>query len=100
MNYELAEQLRDAGFPKLELWDDNFSEKDKNINTEYDNQYIPTLSELIEACGDLFQVLWKREDGWIAKSWINDEIKENYHEALGSTPEEAVARLWLVINKK
>lgn len=58
--------------------------------------YFPTLPELIEACGIGFfelrresfewQVRGKGENGWIYGG--------------GSTPEEAVANLWLELNKK
>ena len=65
-----------------------------------DRVYLPTLEELIEACGDEFRGLevgdWPAEDKshiWYAKS-KSQVIAE------GSTPEEAVANLWLELNKK
>ncbi len=105
MTYELAKELKDAGFPQKERGDCVH-----NSNTEWgtscdcfstgDYAYVPTLSELIEACGsnDAF-VLFRREiDGvWTASG---SEGKTNDSDKEGSTPEEAVARLWLALNKK
>lgn len=58
------------------------------------------LSSLVESCGDKFRGLeigdWMEEDNsklWYAKS--KDEIIIQC-----STPEEAVANLWLELNKK
>jgi hypothetical protein len=60
--------------------------------------YLPSLIELIEACGDSFFRLShsQNNDGtsWDAESWNTGEIET------GSTPEEAVARIWLALNKK
>jgi hypothetical protein len=72
----------------------DFSERMRTEN--YEQVYVPTLSELIEACGDGFYSLerihpngtWKALAQWIAKSFTSD------------TPDEAVAKLWLALNKK
>lgn len=80
MNYKLAKQLKDAGFPGSET-------------CEKDELYHPTLSELIEACGkDLMALIpiWKSKD-WVAYG-------EDYAFS-GKTHEEAVAKLWLKLNK-
>lgn len=107
MKYELAKQLKDAGFPMEEAQGLFMVKEPQDDSEEWfelglgEVYWKPTLSELIEACGDLFQVLWKRSDGWITKCWSGGDDKMfNFHEALGSTPEEAVAKLWLAINKK
>ena len=87
MNYELAKQLKDAGFPQVDLGGFNFG----------DDLNYPTLSELIEACGkngnNYFAALYNQMSEWQATSIYNDEGK-------GSTPEEPVANLWLALNKK
>jgi len=90
MNYELALELREAGFPlKFVLF--------------HDLQQVdgaPTLEELIEACGNGLQSLINnREEGWIAFTNRKDETGVRM-EISGATPTEAMARLWLVINKK
>lgn len=89
MNYDLAQQLKDAGFPVQNSgWDEGFEEKLK----------LPTLSELIAACGERF-CLFLKGTTWIAG--ISTEEPSWYPEASeeGDTPEEAVARLWLALNK-
>lgn len=88
MNYDLAKELKDAGFPQIE------SEAPTGIGDGKGNACrLPTLSELIEACGDSFHAL-----GHIGKEWqavANNGLMRNE----AKTPEEAVARLWLVLNK-
>ncbi|MEO7174270.1 MAG: hypothetical protein ABI002_00665, partial [Saprospiraceae bacterium] len=44
MNYELAKELKDAGFP--------IKKRCMCIEEICVHQYYPTLSELIKACGD------------------------------------------------
>ena len=104
MNYELAKQLKDAGFPQDFVECDYCRAKPGSpvlcagcLYRRAAEPKIPTLSELIEACGDKLQVLWKRDDGWLAKSWVGHQHTD-YHESLGKTPDEAVARLWLALN--
>jgi len=90
MTYELAKQLKDAGFPGGEDW----AMKDNGSNL----YYIATLSELIEACGDDFILLMHstnlpENDAWVV--W-----KKTGGMTFGKTPEEAVAKLWLELNRK
>lgn len=63
--------------------------------------YLPTLSELIEACGDDFVSMNKRPDGWRAfadnEEFTGFDTMMPVVSAVGSTPEEAVARLWLAL---
>ena len=83
MNYELAKQLKDAGFPQ-------------NGTGQFIDVKLasPTLSELIEACGDDFLNLYKTKDKWNCVHPLEDN-----DDCCGSTPEEAVAHLWLELNK-
>ena len=71
MKYELNQKLGKAGFP-------------------YWTGEEPTLSELIEACGKGFWELTKYPSRWGAYEWKG-------REGSGSTPEEAVANLWLAL---
>lgn len=61
--------------------------------------YAPSLLELIEACGNRFTGLYKQQPGfsgyWQAVCNMMPGIMME-----GSTPEEAVANLWLELNKK
>lgn len=117
MNYELAKKLKDAGFPQYgegekycePQWrarkiDFNFVSCDCDHTT--DEAYFPTLGELIEACGDEFNCLFKHpEEEWRA-GYAVSEVEAGFGFANrtkigdGSTPEEAVANLWLQLNKK
>ena len=66
---------------------------------------VPTLSELIEACGEEFRDLLKmrsKDYEWEAEGYYFccDEHGEGRRFGQGKTPEEAVSRLWLALNKK
>ena len=124
MIYELAKKLKDAGFSQEPITDmSNSLEEIKagfywtfptegrcgglvHLRTDEYESYIkkdgwttiksPTLSELVEACGDGFDYLFrKNNDGSL---WIATTNGGNEYE--GSTPEIAVANLWLELNKK
>lgn len=62
--------------------------------------YVPTISELIEACGDRFNNLYLMNVGTHGEDkWYCCDRKLSNH-CFGKTPEEAVANLWLALNKK
>lgn len=92
MNYELALKLKEAGWPQhpFNAWCGCGAE---TIN----DPHFPTLSELIEACGEQFLSLEKNPDGWLASSEEDGNMPVGID---GATPEEAVANLWLALNKK
>src|SRR5688572_13461507 len=103
MTYELAKQLKDAGFPF------RYAQSPFEVaNIQFDDgsiAYYPTLSELIEAYGEDFDHLSQKigypEGGkWWAITHSKFDDNGNNYEACGSTPEEAVCRLWLELNKK
>lgn len=79
MNYELAKKLKDVGF---------------RVPVGASSLWQPSLSELIEACGEKFSNLRNDEGRWIATA-----SGVSYGQT-GSTPEEAVANLWLALNEK
>ncbi len=105
MNYELAKQLKDAGFPQPE---GKLSIKHRGIF--FQDGYFPTLEELIEACGEDFENLEAHapEAGW--RAYMTQEAFDRVvgHECVldccgyetGSTPTEAVAHLFLALNPK
>ncbi len=113
MTYELAKKLKEAGYsqdipewrgiPEIGFVDDSDQSKPE---IEWEHFYDPTLSELIEAClekkkpingGENFFSLTENIDTWTAGIyWIERENTK----AEGSTPEVAVANLWLALNKK
>lgn len=78
---ELVQKLKEAGFPET---------------TEYYG-VNPTLSDLIEACGEEFGGLERRSDGMFIA--IQHYEKGNIY-FVEQIPEIAVAKLWLALNKK
>ena len=99
MTYELALALKNAGFPQEDPYVKSVTITNENIHEILSKVKgdcrIPSLSELIEACGAEFYALWVRGDNtWFACKDLGDVGAE------GSTPEEAVANLWLSLNEK
>jgi hypothetical protein len=101
MTYELAKQLKEAGFPQGDF--QNRVRLGQIIWRDSQEEWfaVPILSELIAACGDRFIELGKNDDEW----WTNYSVYDGTHDwydpqSTGSTPEEAVARLWLALNSK
>ncbi len=117
MDYKLAKQLKDAGFKQEGFGDSHCGCMDtptKKVTAEdcrKEHVYFPTLSELIEACGDRFRTLLlgiegypNKEERWTchgdeeADGW--DEINDWRGSFNGKTPDIAVAKLYLKLNKK
>jgi hypothetical protein len=104
MDYELAKQLKDAGFKQKGV---GYDEK-YNMHAYEESKYpehvvtFPTLSELIEACGDEFFALIHEikppyDESWFASTKLNVYKDDS---CWGTKPEIAVAKLWLYMNKK
>lgn len=99
LSYDTAKKLKDAGFPQegdgYELHTPDCKGWDgPSACTGETRAYSPTLSELIEACGDKFGELCRNADGsFSASGKFGVEMD-------GPTPEEAVAALWLALNGK
>lgn len=96
MNYELALKLKKAGFPQNIKRGDLFPYASDDTREKV---YMPTLSELIEACGNDFRWLKARGDSWLAQGRLHP-VGKREPRCYGSTPEEAVANLWLELNNK
>ncbi len=119
ISYELAKQLKEAGFSQdLKPWDDIYPfENDDGVHknaTPYQRKAsdteikIPTLSELIEETEDQFgsneddskeYILFERYgmDKWVCCSNYKGVSEWSL---IGDSLEEAVAKLWLELNKK
>jgi len=109
MTYELAKQLKDAGF-ELKLCDGDHHCFQETIIFGVSTYHFPTLSELIAAvCKDGTHYFSLD----IGEHWINYEDEKDQWSACyypdtpvgnileyGNTPEEAVAKLWLALNSK
>ena len=97
MNYTLAKELKDAGF--RHQWSIDF----ENPAVQHDHpprcRCLPTLSELIEACGNRFFALYAPGKLDAIQEWQAQEDSEFAPRITGgTTPEEAVARLWIALN--
>lgn len=123
MTYELVKQLKDAGFPQKAsfYWDEifegdpfakirpahAFTLDKEGIPLATDLYAMPTLSELIQACGDGLENLYNDKGGGELKwrtNYVYDDGSEyndwaGSSDSYGSTPEEAVARLWLELHR-
>ncbi len=129
MTPELGKQLKDSGFPQG-MTDDQYKYWISTRNGTPEMYIMPSLRELIDACGDEFETLERylpnKDDTyytmypeslghlWHATSQgelVNTEAEGeplSYRcdsgccgkKGHGSTPEEAVAKLWLELNKK
>ncbi len=107
MNYELCKQLKEAGYPQKEegiYWMKGgkmtahaYEEHRKDLFAGY----IPTLEELIEACGTDFrniEMTLKPSVFWHATG-VNISTTEVFTSYHAPTPTEAVARLWLALTR-
>jgi hypothetical protein len=101
MDYALARQLKDAGFPQ-----DNRNDTVTFLqHTNLDTVKVPGLTELIEACGDCYSFILKfckacgedRKPIWHAVLQEGDFPDHDWVSA--ATPTEAVAKLWLELHK-
>lgn len=110
IDYKLAKELKEVGFPQ----EGNIMiiENGDIILHSYDHCYcprcqgyeefciIPTLSELIEACGEEFGGISKELNYF--RCWSKSDLKKHIIKIYtnGSTTEEAVAKLYIALNKK
>lgn len=115
LDYNLSKRLKDAGFPQDGDGDMSCGCKEEakagKLVSTYDcgreRVYYPELSELIDACpksfedndlGYQFQLCWEEEPGrWCAAC---EGVAGCRYLLYGSTPEEAVASLYLALNEK
>ena len=101
MDIELAKKLKEAGFPFKERYLESHNGESSELQWDNADWEYPTLSELIEACGKRFKFLERiqmvddTDDGIEIWFRCNDNTMTDSH-----FPEEAVATLWLVLNKK
>ncbi len=101
MEYDLAVQLKDAGFPQRGRGDfvnDRRSSPSGNDGYFGRRVYAPTLSELIEACGeDLAIIIVANHECSALEQYDWDKDCGFGQKGLGTTPQAAVARLWLAL---
>ena len=104
MNFDLIQQLKDVGFPFVE-----FSVEEMGlglyirhgVDIDGKTYYVPDLSELIKACGEDFYAVIKGRGTskglWFASNITSPEFHMESAKS-ADTPEEAVAKLWLMLN--
>ncbi len=94
MNQELEKKLKDAGFP--------FEHECHDCGEGYGVDVTPSLSQLIEACGDDFGGLSRAKHPIEVGQWAAYSITaNNFSDMFGArTPEESVANLWLSLHEK
>ena len=106
MNYELAKELKEAGFPqglddhssgKWICSDGTPNDHKGGCGDDVPEYYFPILPELIEAVGEELALLINAGKWWFAQGFGN--AKEPPPNFIGKTPKEAVAKLWLALNK-
>lgn len=103
MNYELAKELKDAGFPQGTKVISNAKKcENPNCLKGHDafchSAYPPTLEELIEACGyKFYSLVYAMDNDWRC---FSERDGDYVNTADGKTPTEAVARLWLALNQQ
>lgn len=99
MTYELLKRLRDRGFPLQPVT----VEQGKQITLERPAvvfsrssgtaragiYYVPSLSDLVEACGDHLESMSRVDDGWECNRGRNGSGTH------GPTLQDALAALWL-----
>lgn len=114
LKYETAKVLRGVGFPepiRSEYYPGEFKcgcnesagvqggERKEVLSCGRQYMYYPTLSELIEACGQRFDSLTREREGhWTAQA--EDFGQDGFFYLVESpTAEEAVAKLYIELNK-
>ena len=105
IDYKLAKRLKDVGFPQHVVGQNLFYNKQGRAESVGDAEcpkdciLIPTLSGLIDACGDEFMELRKMEirlrDGcnWYARTFVNrGDIN-----VIGRNPLETMSELFIAL---
>lgn len=104
INYSLAKQLKDAGFPIVCKNKIKHNDRLCDIDGYFCIDCIrPTLSEILDACGDEFIELGKGDSSidykWAAQARKQDGLNP-FTVGHGKTHWEAVAKLYIKLNDK
>jgi hypothetical protein len=105
-SFKIAKRLKDAGFPQRFTAGSAFNQQglaiqltgERHWQTEENDISIPTLNELIKACGEKFGGLERFLDGTSSRFRAYTPSPD-LPSGFADTPEEAVARLWLLLNR-
>jgi len=112
VDYKLAKQLKDVGFPQ-DLDRDPVWCREKKTQDQPPFLLLPTLSELIDACQKIkedfgLNVTHHPSEEFMARGYKDLANKVIWHatddgyetNTEGKTPSEAVAKLYIALNKK
>lgn len=100
MEYSLAKKLKNAGYPEsshADLYCTICKEECpccEHVGKDLELITIPTLEELIEACGDEFDSLIQNK----TRDGIRWNAESKQYRGHGFTPSEAVANLYLALH--
>lgn len=103
MDHALAKELKEAGFPQgdghyMDAAGASSLYQHRNSPHIFERDvFVPTLDELIEACSGTSFRLFISADG---SAGVQLEQVSLEDVVFYSTPKEAVARLWLALNRK
>lgn len=102
MKYELAFKLKEAGFPHKCVVNTGNDYCSQDFEFPQGNICFPTLSELIEACGNGKGFTISRDIYGIWRTEIEKETETEWGivYSCGETVTESVANLWIALNKK
>jgi hypothetical protein len=113
MDFELAKELKDAGFPQKSRGLHYTKTEGKELpylaegnlflakeGWQYSDTFVPSLEELIEACNTLSPgiELVCSDGNTVPWAHVRTIGSDEFFEGLSSN--EAVARLWLALNQK
>jgi len=113
VDYKLSKELKEAGYPQEGDGYAVFESGGKPMKAHLIGvpdvvAYAPTLSELIDSCGENFQQLYKKHGDYVASTEElghsaeqrnNPSLGYTWIEGYGKSPKEAVAKLWLELNR-
>jgi hypothetical protein len=109
MKYELAKQLKDAGFPQMcgVQWGMQRVPALREISAIDPSLSVPSIDELMQECGEPIQIIMIKANNIYPeknepKTFLLYEAKKldgSNKSGTGFSAQEAVATLWLELNK-
>jgi hypothetical protein len=106
MTYELLKRLKDSGFPLrhvvVEAGREITLERPAVVFSlsaaaaEVGIYYFPSVSDLVEACGNHLRNMFRVDSGWVCNQQERRFGDEPSAETRGATLDEALAELWLI----
>lgn len=94
MNHEHIKKLKDAGFNFKRVGCHECDEGRERFDVEHETLYAPTLSELINECGEGITL---RSNGSLWEAWNYSKLDKIIS---GLTPDDVLIDFWLTLNKK